>query len=163
MVMKGCCRPHFHRTHVAYSPSVSASCPLWAGPMAGHSLPGVSLGGQDDHTVFHTVHRPPSAGLPPRLEGLLAWPGPALHACLCHAALYIMCVLGASSSQGGSCHPSAGGTEGLPSRSQDATASLGPRPVNTTKAPILGPQGPSLQLCASQAPTVPRLAGLALS
>lgn len=125
---------------------VSASCPLWAG-LNGRSLPG-PLWVAWMTTVFHTVHRPPSAGLPPRLKGPLAWPGPAVHTCLCHAALCIVCAPGASSCQGGSCHPSAGGTEDLPPRSQDATASRGPRPVNTTMSTNLRtPRATSAAMC----------------
>lgn len=90
----------------------SASFPVWVG-LSGRSLPG-PLRVARVSTVFHAVHRPPPAGLPPSLEVCQhgqgwpwtpgsAWQTPVLVSC--QAALCIVYVPGVSSSWGGSCQP----------------------------------------------------------
>jgi phosphatidylserine synthase len=59
---------------------------------------------------------------------------------------------GAYSSQGGLGHPSARGTEDLPSSSQDATVFQGPRTVNTTMSTNLGtPRVTTAAMCQPSA------------
>lgn len=106
-------------------------------------------------TVFHAAHRPPSVAcfLDLRVcQHGQDWPwthGSAWQAlCLvsCQPCVFVCskCV----QQLGRLMPPPAGGMEDLPSRSQDATASPGSRPVNTTVGTSLGlPRATSVSMC----------------
>lgn len=81
---------------MACSPSLSLCQLSTVGGTEWQVTAWASLSGQDDHSL-PCSSQAPLAGLPPRLEGPLAWPGPAGHTCLCHAALCIVCAPGESS------------------------------------------------------------------
>lgn len=119
-----------------------------------------SLSGQDDHSL-PCSSQTSLCGLPPRLEGLSAWPGLAMNTWLCLAGpvpgvlpcSLVYCVCSKCVQQPGRLMPPpAGGMEDLPTRSQDATASHGPRPVNTTMGTSLGlPRATSVAMCQPSA------------